>query len=278
MDYLRKKLKHAPYFTIWTYVLASYLPALKGVVLGTLPHLALLFLVTVVGSEAILGPSTLMAFWDDTPQSDPLWFSSWKGRIGMIYLWFALYLIQFSAGMMVPVPKSEEEELIVKTMREKYAEAFAEDDNPKIVNAKGRKIKWFKDGEEDSYLMSEEENPDQEEELGEEEKQEQEMQVLEPQELLEKYPDQSPISILKMKRTSQTFLLMLMVLSFGLILNLGYTDFYRRNYLLLVPLGCFIGRFVLTQTTSWSFCSSRPSPAKCCSQFRCCSSSSTAPP
>lgn len=249
MEYFRKKLKHAPYFTLWTYVSASYVPALKGVMWGTLPHLALLFLVPLVGSEAILGPSTLMGFWDDTPQSDPLWFSAWKGRIGMIYLWFALYLIQFSAGMMVPVPKSEEEELIVKTMREKYAEAFAEDDNLNILNAKGRKIKWFKNGEEDSYLMSEEENPDQEEELGEEEKQEQEMQVLDPQDLLEKYPDQSPISILKMKQSCQSFVLMLIVLSFGLILNLGYTDFYRKNYLLLVPFSCFIGKIQMMKIT-----------------------------
>ena len=63
-------------------------------------------------------------------------------------------------------------------MRKKYTESFAQDENHKMVNAKGKKIKWYKNGEEDSYLMSEEENPDQEEDLLDEEKQEQEMLVL----------------------------------------------------------------------------------------------------
>jgi hypothetical protein len=241
IEYLRKKLKHAPYFTFWSYVLIPYGPALKGIILGALPHIALLFIMPIICSEAIIGPSTMIAFWDTTPESQPLWFQAWKGRVGMIFIWFSLYILQFSASLMVPIPKSEEEELIIKTMREKYAESFAEDENHKMVNAKGRKIKWYKNGEEDSYLMSEEENPDQEEELMEEEKQEQEMQILEPADLLEKYPDQSPISVLKMKRSAQTFVLLLVVMAMGMIINLGYRKFYRNNYLLLIPLACIIG-------------------------------------
>src|SRR3990167_523210 len=252
LEYLKKKLKHAPYFTVWNYFLIPYVPALKGVALVTLPHVALLFFVALVGSEAIIGADTLKAFWDETPQSDELWFRAWKGRIGLIYLWFALYIIQFSAGMMVPIPKSEEENLIVETMRKKYTESFAQDENHKMVNAKGKKIKWYKNGEEDSYLMSEEENPDQEEDLLDEEKQEQEMLVLEAEELLEKYPDQSPISILKMKTSAQSFLLLLVVMCFGVILNLGYREFTRTNYLLLVPLYCILGNLDdLIKITCW---------------------------
>lgn len=84
----------------------------------------------------------------------------------------------------------------------------------------------------------EEEEKDQ---LDDEAKQRQEMMYIEAAEIIEKFPERSPIFMLNMKRRVYWTAQIVFIAFLGFFLYLGYNQIFERNYLFLVPLFLIIG-------------------------------------
>lgn len=148
-------------------------------------------------------------------------------------------MMHFGSAFMIPCPKAEEETLIVKNMMEKEAYSYDLDYHG------NRKVKIYPNDEQDSYLMSEisdQDKNDNEDFEDEETKQNEDFKEMDVAELLEKYPEKSPIFMIGMKRRVFWVIQLMAACLFGLFINLGYTKAYQQYYLIIIPVLLIFGR------------------------------------
>lgn len=152
--------------------------------------------------------------------------------------------MHFGTSLLIPIPKYEEESLIVKNMAEKESYGYELDYKSK------KKVKEYPNGEEDSYLMSESSDSrrsrfnieDEKDLIDEEAKQHAEIAYLEAAELIKKYPEKSPIFMIGMKRRVYWTIMICMSSLLGIFLNLGYNGIFMNNFLVMIPVFLFAGR------------------------------------
>lgn len=130
--------------------------------------------------------------------------------------------------------------MIVKNMREKEMVNYESD-----YGFANHKVKVYPNDEQDSYLMSELSNSDGSEKSDDEESRMQE--VMDPAEIIEKFPEKSPIFMIGMKRRGFWIVQIMTSCFFGIFLNLGYTTFFQNNYLLVFPCLQLLGSFIAKQ-------------------------------
>ena len=230
------RLKDLAYLRLRDYMWSSYWPAFLGCSLSCISGLLVLLIIPYISIERIVGANVFRGAWDVAESNVAADRQTWKGRIGLFFMSLGLYMVIHGAGLLVSIPKSEEELIIVKNMREKEGTNYDYDERKKP------NIKKYPNNEEDSYLMSESADPGEDNnEENEDTKQQEEMRYMEIKDLLEKYPDKSPVFMLSMKRRVYWVCQFLVATSFGLFLNMGYRTFYKSKFLIAIPMMILFG-------------------------------------
>jgi len=219
-----------------SYVSSSYRSAVEGSLLACLTGVLVLLVVPYMSAESVVGVKAFRGAWDLAETSAETERVVWKGRVGLFVMSLGLYMLIFGSSLLIPIPKAEEEKIIIKNMRDQEDSSYHFDERLKP------NVKRYEDDEVDSYLMSELDSEDEERREDREDDQQQgEMSKVEIEEYLEKFPDKSPIYMLEMKRRVFWVCQFLVYAGFGLFINMGYREFYRRHLLVVVPVMLLFG-------------------------------------
>lgn len=228
-------MRKLPYIRLSSYISSSYWPAVEGSLLACLTGVLVLLVVPYMSAQSIVGVKAFRGAWDLAETSAETERVIWKGRVGLFIMSLGLYMLIFGSSLLIPIPKAEEEKIIIKNMRDKEGSGYQFDERNKA------NVKRYGD-EPDSYLLTDSEVEDEDRDQDNEDiKQEEEMRYMQIDEILEKYPDKSPIYMLEMKRRVYWVCQFLVYAFFGLFLNMGYREFYRSNILVIVPVMLLFG-------------------------------------
>ena len=83
-------------------------------------------------------------------------------------------------------------------------------------------------------------------------KQMEELMYLEAAEVIERFPEKSPIFMLSMKRRVYWTAQIVFTAFLGMFLYMGYNQIFQNNYLFMVPLFLLLGILLLTRISDHS--------------------------